>query len=327
MHHGSAMLKGMGGIHRAIAVWLAVVSIASADDATVESLKFKFEVRLEQMTQAALGKLETSYREKLEALRQIYQTDGNLDAVLQIRSVVEALNAGEPAPATTLPRLAPVRETFDRAKGRAELSLARQSKPLYATYLQQLLAIEVEGGAEAGAATEEIVATKEAMKGVEGVLRYQPGTKIRGRMHIDVDDQVTFYVNGKRWQTFHRNSKNKGKFVSPVFEFTIGDRLIASARNSGGGLRHLKFVFVSEDERETIEFRVADFIDLRPVLVGKQRDFTLDQLKSELAVPARKDADKFGNTFEFENNSEWVWGKGNHSLLSTVIKPEMCRLR
>jgi hypothetical protein len=305
---------------------LLAVSVAPAGELSLEQVKFKFEVALEQMDKEATVALDKAYRKGLGEFRQSYQQAGNLDAVLEIKSVAEAFDAGRPPPAITLPKVKGWYEHYLRRKAEALHAQTLERGKLYGSYLHQLRTIEKAGGKDAVAATREIAAARLAIREVEREIRFTPGTKIRGQMHIDIDDKVTFYINGKRLKTFRRGPKNKGKFISPDFDLTVGDRLLASVRNSGGGLRHAKFIFVSEDEKHTIEFKVADFVDLQPVIADR-RDFTQEELTSDAAIPARKDADKSGNPFAFENGSEWVWGKGNHSLLATVIKPEMCHVR
>ena len=311
-------------------VSLALATVALADQAALDSAKFKFEVDLEQLEKKAHGPTIAGYRGKLEALRQIYKNAGDLDAVLEIKAAVDALDANKPAPATELPRLRLLNDLYIKARAEQETKQLKDARrKLFVAYAIKLNVIKQNSRDDAAAVKavdEAIAAANESLKNLEHAGFFSPGGIMRGRMHIDVDDQVTFYVNGKKLRTFRRNPSNKGKFVSPVFELAIGDRFLVSARNSGGGLRHLKIVFISEDEKLMTEFRVADFKDLKPIL-GERRDFTIAELSSDEALPARLDADKFGKTFDFENNSEWIWGKGNHSLLATVIKPAMCRVR
>ena len=297
-----------------------------SEESKLDTTKFKFEVQIANLDRPS-AELGAQYEKKLGELRTAARDRGDLTSVLAVDKELENYKATGSPTTKRVPALAPAQSDYVRSKQRLDAKRDKQRAALYETYLKQLGEMEAAfakgGEAEEAQAVHSVRETALAdLKRVRTKLMFKPGYKMRGRFHVEVDDKVRIYRDGEVLYAVPK----RGRGVSPVCELVIGDRLLASTRNSGGGIRHFKVVFVSEDEQHMINFRVADFRDFAKVL-GKRREFTSGEFERGDGQPARRDVDKSGNPFDFENGSEWVWGRRHHALLGTIISADMCSSR
>ncbi len=306
-----------------------VTHVCAQQGESLETLRTKLSLRTDALERPLL-ELSAKYEKQLRGLVNKLGRTGNLESVLVVKQELEdhEKNSASSSSFSKLPELARLQRIYRQSRLQLEQARDRKVLKLYEGHAKQLASLEKKLTTqrlidEAAKVRKEREAATALLQKTRQRVTFRPGFRMRGRFYVDVDDQVTIYRGGK--QLYHRNNF-RGTGKSELVELAVGDRLLFSVRNHGSGPRRFKVVFIAQDKPYMVNFRVADFAEFDELL-GQRREFTEEEFAKGDREVVMEDGVEPRNPFEFPNKSQFVWGRGSHTMLGTTITPEMCAQR
>ena len=298
---------------------LSVLATFSYGAGSADELKFKFDLKLEEIAKMK-SDLDEKYERGLDGLIAKAKEDGDLNDVLAAEQEKKTFRSGESEVAPDASgEIGRLRRIYVSNLNRVRREMHRAEIDLYKKYVAALERAKTEltrAGdiAQAKKADGWLEASTKKLEKLKDTDPNWTPIVLEGRFHVDVDDSASIYVNGSK---VHGAGINRSR--SGVVKIKEGDRLVVSLRNVFAGVR-FKMAFATEDRSGVISFRADDFRVYRTP--DQRRDFTEEQFEA-LKEPAHKHESK-GADFGFPNRSQQMWGDvQKHSVIACRITREM----
>jgi hypothetical protein len=339
-------MKEMKKPHLVLVLLLFACFSASAQQADLGKLKKQYDdsiLVIEIETAQSQSALVTAYTNEINVLRNKTQKAGDLDKLKTILAEVARVQAEQTLP-STLPdvsELKAIGAAYQQCCQEAKIRRAQRIVALASQYdkaldtLQRRLTQEGKlDDATAVQAERQTLPASEPLATARTLLRTTQGTaqppasgltetrkvpdqrlpaEFKGKFYVSVDDAATIYLKGRQ---VHQAPINES--VSSETTVKLGDSITVNLINTRAGHR-FTMAFLTKDEKCVINFRQED---CRVLWDSKKRSLTQKEFEQLKQAPT-KEMDHAPASFPFSTTSDWMWGPGDNSWLTTIVTKEM----